>query len=247
MREWEFPAQPVRHPEVGEEGGDVDAHLYLGFGPLASKSERTSLKSSPTLSAGKAVSLTMAWNPEVGPTLHLEDVIHLWKWFGTIGGRSRNGWGSLDVFELDERSVDPRLDSLNRFSRGLVDCLQNDWPHAIGCDDKGLLLWRTRRDSPSWQEVIKELAKVKIAFRTQLPFLPNGKWGERHVLAYLVTNHKVSELERHGEDGRGGETMFDSQIRSTSRSPGFPQVRASNTAVLQPISLIVSRRRWSTS
>lgn len=202
LTSWD-PADPqVTHPEVGEGGRNVGAHLYLGFGPLvfSFRSGRTSLRDASALSAGTPVELTIISKPEVAPELHLDEITRLWKWFGTIGGRSRNGWGSFDV-KADGLSAALDLDALRPFSRDFAACFSEDWPHAIGRDRRGLLLWRTR-DCGSWSEAVRTLAETKIDFRTHLGFswsAAGSQVGPRHVLAYPVTNHGV-EAWNHGGD-----------------------------------------------
>lgn len=125
--------------------------------------------------------------------VELQRTIELIAHFGTLGSRSRNGWGSLD---LQPEKDTPTLASLTRENlqqwkvcRPLADCLKLDWPHAIGTDEKGPLVWRLNPQS-KWQAAITELAEIKINFRTQFPFQGNTV-GKRHVLAYPVTNHQV--------------------------------------------------------
>jgi CRISPR-associated protein Cmr1 len=101
------------------------------------------------------------------------------------------------------RAVPLDLDVLRPFTRNLSACFDQEWPHAIGRDERGLLLWRTKPDFGSWSDAMKELARVKIDFRTclQLSFGgPQVRVGPRHILAYPVTNHTVREWEQGGEN-----------------------------------------------
>jgi len=195
---------PVRHPEVGQGGRQVGAHLYLGYGPLSFQTGiGTRLKAPPAVEAGAQADLVLAY-PE---TLRddIAGTLQLMAWFGTVGGRSRNGWGSLDL-EADEIKGVEDLPGgepfLGQVTRRLRDCLELDWPHALGSDERGLLLWRTV-PKPSWEETMRALAEVKIALRTQFPFgqnrdATNPVFENRHVLAYPVTNHGVLQWSRPG-------------------------------------------------
>jgi CRISPR-associated protein Cmr1 len=128
------------------------------------------------------------------------------NWFGTLGSRSRNGWGALQLAGNELLTVDQlsALD-LQPFTRSLADCLELDWAHAIGLDRQGPLVWKTRRVN-TWSDVMRELARIKIAFRTQLNFTHPG-FNARHMLAYPVTHHSVLG------NGWGGQGRLANQIR----------------------------------
>ena len=57
------------------------------------------------------------------------------------------------------------------------------------------MIWKTNPKN-NWDQVIKELAEVKVAFRTCLEPGKSGQFAERHLLAYPVTHHKVHRWER---------------------------------------------------
>jgi CRISPR-associated protein Cmr1 len=109
--------------------------------------------------------------------------------YGTLGGRSRNGWGSLD---LEPRGETPALTGqvpLRDWER----CLGLDWPHALGQDGTGPLIWQTAPYA-DWKALMKTVAVIKIGLRTQFTFTtgrnaPHPE--ERHWLSYPVTNHSV--------------------------------------------------------
>lgn len=194
MGKWTEPEQKVVHSEVKF---PVDAHLYLGYGPLtyskAAKKAAFSEKVNAAIQADETNTLRIA-GPKAAADL-IQQTLQLMDWFGTIGGRSRNGWGSLELTR--EGGATEAFQSNHRWlqaiARPLHDCLQLDWPHALGSDQQGLLVWRTQQDYSQWREVMKELAHVKITFRTALKFTsPNGQPDHRHVLAYPVTNHRVN-------------------------------------------------------
>ena len=73
------------------------------------------------------------------------------------------------------------------------DCLSLDWPHALGQDEQGPLIWQTC-PCDNWKALMRELAVVKIGLRTQFNFT-SGKNAhrpeERHWLSYPITNHSV--------------------------------------------------------
>lgn len=139
----------------------------------------------------------------------LSAAVLLASWFGTLGSRSRNGWGSLHI---EGSGIQARnTDRLRPFLRPLSDCLSLDWPHAIGSDEKGFpLVWKTETKN-SWREAMKEMARIKIAFRTQFKFINPG-FNERHLLAYPVTHHMVNEW--------GNQVRLANQIRFKTAKTG---------------------------
>jgi CRISPR-associated protein Cmr1 len=225
---WQFNEKKVNHPEVGF---GVGSDLYLGFGPLlySKENKRTELKQT-SIKAEEENSLTLIYPKQNEETF--KQIIQLMHWFGTLGGRSRNGWGSIAVKAVDLTSVgatptsrqanDPQdyatllngKANLTPFQRSLTSCLTLEWPHAIGEDEKGVLIWKTEA-CKSWMQVMRTLAEIKIGFRTEsLAFKQNKDktnpvLDERHILSYPVTHHGVSgwaELDRHGklkQDKRG--------------------------------------------
>lgn len=212
LKSW--PNDPrVKHKEVDMGGGNIGAHLYLGYGPLSyAKGVGTSLKDAhPAVDANESATLSIY--PE-SVAQGMETPIKLINWFGTIGGRSRNGWGSL---MLSGNGIASEIDRalVASYSRPLAECLRLDWPHAFGRDEKGLLIWKTKKtDFSSWSEVMKAMAEIKIAFRTSVSINKNKDIADpkldcRHILAYPITNHGLGEwceTERNGKfktDKRG--------------------------------------------
>jgi CRISPR-associated protein Cmr1 len=208
MHRWSDKDPKVLHKEVGEQGRNVGSQLYLGYGPLTyRRNVGTALKSAPAINANDAMSFKM-----VVPDQHQEvinqalDLIH---WFGTVGGRSRNGWGSF-LLEgingytppaIDELLSGVALGRLYAFTRDFGQCFEKDWPHALGFDEQGPLLWKSKNSYDDWPSAMGELARVKIAFRTACSIernqdkeqngICNPCFDNRHLLAYPVTHHGV--------------------------------------------------------
>ena len=186
-KQWVGKDEPrVFHPHVGHGGMKVGAHLYLGYGPLQyeKSSHQTELAHPPAINAGETVELRIAF-PEAARD-ELNEALWLAHRFGTLGGRARNGWGSF-VFDGLEIAA-PTLPL-----RDWRQCLDREYPHAIGRDDQGPLIWQTE-PCPDWSPLEAKLAEIKIAFRTHLGFRTgrNASHPElRHWLAYPVTNHSV--------------------------------------------------------
>lgn len=189
-----------RNPQIG-------SHLYLGYGPLTfQRGHGTALKKgNPAIDAMVDVgSWVVAFPREEGEQIiHALQLIH---WFGSLGGRSRNGWGSLSLSSHSEGAILPADDLLEGtaikrlagYSRRFEDCLKCDWPHAFGQGTDGrLLVWKTC-EFTTWSDTVRELARVKIAFRQGCSVAANRGahrpvLDERHILAYPVTNHEVDD------------------------------------------------------
>jgi CRISPR-associated protein Cmr1 len=80
--------------------------------------------------------------------------------------------------------------------RNWKDCLDRDWdwPHAIGRDEKGPLIWQTAKAYDDWKTIMRDLAIIKIGLRTQFVFTSDNnapRPEQRHWLSYPVTNHSV--------------------------------------------------------
>lgn len=208
-----WPAGELKetHPEVGF----VGAELYLGYGPLTHDKPN---KGAGLRTNGGIKRTAIDEKSQVTLRLLLPDdhksniqtALQLAAWFGTLGSRARNGWGSLQIGHEHLKALTRNnLDSL-AITRPLQQCLQLDWPHAIGEDQGGPLVWKTRVKG-NWRQVMKELARIKIAFRTQpaLSFagIAKGSFSERHLLAYPVTHHAVNA------PAFGGQGRLANQIR----------------------------------
>lgn len=173
--------KPILHPEVNQ---PVDAHLYLGYGPLIYKGG-TTLKSPPCLAAGETVKLCLAF-PKQKESILLQTLrlIHL---YGAAGGRSRNGWGSISFTDCAWPKAELPF-------RDWQAALEKDWPHCIGSDEHGALIWVTK-PFDGWAPLMRILAEIKIGLRMQFGF-PSDKHAAapsaRHWLAYPVTNHTVN-------------------------------------------------------
>lgn len=219
LKEW-TPIGTVVHPEVkNRDGGStpVGSDLYLGFGPLLyDRSKRgTALKTPPAIQAGDSASLSLAF-----PTEHataMETALWLLDRYGTLGGRSRNGWGSASLRAAQETPVlAGELDS--HLARSWQDALALDWPHAVGTDKRGALIWATR-PVDDWKALMRTMAQLKIGLRTQFRFTTGRNAPapeDRHWLSYPVTNHSVQPW--------GGNARLPNslrfKVRPTAENPG---------------------------
>lgn len=200
----------VRHEEVP--ANQVGANLYLGYGPIGGSVSRSAIK--PSIVAQAALKLRF-------PAEHERDIqlaMQMAHWFGSVGSRSRNGFGSI---HFEGESILPAKDlNANTLSQAwlllpLSDCLRRDWAHAIGRGETHApTIWRLLKVQGNqldgfecWDDVMLKLAEIKIAVRTSefFKFQGGGKEGHqkpqpRHFLSYPSgSNHSVKAW---GKDGR---------------------------------------------
>lgn len=179
----------VSQPEVK---GPVGAQLYLGYGPLKF-ANGTALKANAAIQSNESAILSLAV-----PDAHaapIEQALTLMHRYGTLGGRSRNGWGS---FSLTPHDNTPALGGESPL-RAWKSALDTDWPHALGQDARPLI-WQTQ-PGDDWKAVMKRLAEIKIGLRRLFLFpneRPDGEIHDRHWLSYPVTTHKVNDWNRKG-------------------------------------------------
>jgi len=207
LRAWQ-PLPTVSHPEVKF---PVGSDLYLGYGPLTLPhgSKHPQLKNNAAIQVGESATLAIAVPDEQAP--HIERALWLMDRYATAGGRSRNGWGS---FALTPKEGTPDLAGASPL-RPWRDCLSLDWPHALGQDDHGALIWQTR-PFDDWKALMRELAVVKIGLRTQFVFT-TGKNADhpdaRHWLSHPVTNHNVAAWKERGR----GDFRLPNSLRFKAR------------------------------
>ena len=193
----------IRHPEVKQQ--PVGPLLYLGYGPLkvepikkpgGRKEYATALKGNAAIQVRETAELSIAV-PE-SDVSDIRNALALMNAYGTVGGRSRNGWGSFVIEPFDgspglNASVDASGKGAGDLDRSFVrpwrDALALDWPHAIGADETGPLVWRTSESYDDWKALMRDLAILKIGFRTMFVFPSARPPHDRHWLSYPITKH----------------------------------------------------------
>jgi CRISPR-associated protein Cmr1 len=193
LRSWQ-PLATVAHPEVRFR---VGSDLYLGYGPvtLPRGSSQPKLKTNAAIQANESAKLSLAVPENQAP--RIQQALWLMDRYGTLGGRSRNGWGS---FTLTPANGAPQLNGQVPL-RDWKECLKADWPHAIGKHKNGALIWQTAKAYDDWKLLMRDLAIIKIGLRTQFVFPnvapPHQQPLERHWLAYPITRHTTRAFDRN--------------------------------------------------
>ena len=185
----------TRHPEVGNNanGMNVDNDLYLGFGPIIKKRKEPKTWKRYIVPGSKAkLNVTVPRDHETT----MKTVLQYIHSFGTIGSRSRNGWGSLALSgggftqqPLAQFSVRPLQELLNG----------KNFPSSLG-QENGLLCWQIRAQQDNdWGTAMENFAQIYMNLRTGIDIAPQGLQ-KRHILGYPVTHHSVGNWG--GNNGR---------------------------------------------
>ena len=172
----------VEHPEV--DNGKVKPLNYLaGMGLIKGAVQHSYFQ------PGGHFSLTVT-----AQIKNIEKLLPLFKAFCAAGGRSRNGWGSLKISSSE--GIFNSSDMLQTVVKPFDDAFNFDYPHCLGKDNKGLLLWKTEDTTKRWEECLQILADIYIKTRLSLNIKNQGKQ-DRHLLGYPVTHHSVQGWNRH--------------------------------------------------
>lgn len=169
----------------------VRADVYMGYGPVMPPSKKEGRKNIVIRNAIRTTDskqLCLGFDKDL--SLNLMETMKLIQWFGTLGSRSRNAWGSLFLEPLDEDSpelsVFPQLEdtTLNKICRVWEQCLNENWTHALGTKSGKPLIWITE-PKQNWRESLGCLAKIKINMRfTAKNIRGPGGIGGIHFLGY---------------------------------------------------------------
>ncbi|XSG85176.1 MAG: RAMP superfamily CRISPR-associated protein [Methylohalobius sp. ZOD2] len=199
LKSWNGMEQgTVKHPEVQKTGYKVGPHAYLGYGPLDGRGGTKLGKNvDSVIQDGEHADLRLAFPEKYSTQLYA--ALGLLHFYGTIGGRSRNGWGSFNLQPLEGApELSPSL--AETFLQDWQTALELDWPHAIGRDGRGPLIWRTEAFD-NWKQMMRQLAEIKIQLRTQFRFRnenpPHSSPLPRHWLSYPVTRHGTRAWPRN--------------------------------------------------
>ncbi|HOE41082.1 MAG TPA: hypothetical protein PLB25_05570 [Rhodoferax sp.] len=189
----------------------VGTDVYLGFGPVTTHGNRNAI-------APEGPPMTFKLRCPDAEAGTLRKAMQLAAWFGSVGSRARNGWGSLHIEGEGLLGFEGLCDSglalqsaPRSLSAALTDRLAGEWPHALGlCTDGRPAVWRVFADKKlnaegkliftgfkEWKSVLERLAALKIGFRTRFKLSsgsPHNRVEARHVLAYPVTNHGLAGL-----------------------------------------------------
>ena len=204
-----WPRQEIAKISLGKPGQGIRADLYLGFGPITPASTKKGLAEHVRLAIDpkqrNKLSVFFARTATESQIDEVRQAIRLASWFGGIGSRSRNGWGSVTL----QGDTIPRLptssNELADYCQPFRGCFgaDRDWPHAIGKDERGPLVWVGRKDGVpfrNWREAVFFLATLRRDIRAAAKqFGRNEDISANQLIAYPVTK---ANNRRWGNDER---------------------------------------------
>jgi CRISPR-associated protein Cmr1 len=185
-------AEQINHPEM-DHGKKVDPLLYLANMGLMSQGGNVKHSYFPN---NEYFCLTVKFPMAKEETIL--EILALLRAFGTVGGRSRNGWGSFQI-ENETIPVQHASQVLNKYTKKWEDCFAKDYPNSLGRDNSKPLLWKTQA-TQTWPDAMRALAEAYIGVRAQTldgigPLNPDN--GERHLLGIPLTHHNPEQPSRY--------------------------------------------------
>lgn len=118
----------------------------------------------------------------------IERALQLIHHFGQLGSRSRGGWGSFALEDIEPLSTK----QIEGYAQSLDGCLRHDWPMSLCKDNAGLCLWKSKSTYPSWDKAMRVIAAERKNARTALKGL-HGR-DLRPVLGFATPGRMPSPL-----------------------------------------------------
>ena len=171
----------IRIPWEDGTVNEVHSGRYLLYGKIDKGNVKTSIATENSFALQIAVPRECV--TEIDTTMAL---IH---YYGSIGGRSRNGWGSIHL-ESQPRQLE--LSKISAYTRNWQVALDEGWPHAIGTDDRGPLIWQTAT-CQNWDQVMSKLSEIRKEISKSVKIFSNG----RRWLSYPVKDITIREFEEN--------------------------------------------------
>lgn len=200
--------------------GQVSADIYMGYGPVLPPSKKDNRSKITIRNAIGPTEPTMQLR--VGYERNLETdmtaALQLIQWFGTLGSRSRNSWGSLLLEPIENAlalPILPQIDHplISQIGRSWRECLKEEWPHALGTEAGKPLIWITE-PKPDWTAVMGCLANIKVEVRQSAKTIrgPSGIGGI-HLLGYPAGGKW--EIRKLGKEARLASQLRFKVVRDT--------------------------------
>ena len=165
--------------DLGTGGKDLKNYKYLLYGK----------ESSTYIQPRKTFTLQIALPNEF--RAEIETTMALIHYYGTIGGKSRNGWGSIHL-ESSTEATQFELGNISQFARDWKDALEKGWPHAIGKDEHRPLIWQTE-PYQNWENAMNKLTQIRKDTSKAIKHIHNA----RQWLSYPVKGITIPELDNN--------------------------------------------------
>ncbi len=218
----------IHHPEAEKAKCQVDGPGYLaGMGHYDFKSGFKKRAVLPDQKFELVVRYPAVENESIEKALVLMDR------FGTVGARSRNGFGSFCFEGFNAEGVN-RLPVID-FKEALRNT-RHPYPHCLTKNQKGVTFWKLRDpDKKDCSTLMRSLAEIYIRLRTSAFFcFKGGGPGTRHLLGYPIMHHNLKEW-----GGPGGR--MPSQLRLMVKPDGKD---TQNGFILHMAHALPDDKRW---
>jgi CRISPR-associated protein Cmr1 len=198
-----------KNPEANDR--KVPLSAYLGLGPVNFRGKYIKRRIPP----GEKFALSVFFPKE--SRNNLIGALSLFAEFGSLGARSRNGWGSFNLLAQDKNVLLPRKILFENYGEEVSEIFKVDkkYPFKLGKSNAQPLLWKIGKED-TWKGAMRLAGESYMDLRQQvLPFPqapPNGVQN-RHILGYPITKHPIGSWG--GNNGR-----MPSQLRIIIRKTG---------------------------
>ena len=189
-----FPDETISHPEVSRPMG---FETYLGMGPVFGKEYKKNY-----IRENSSVTFSLKMPKNQDEIFYIIKTLTLIDFFGSVGSRSRNAWGSISVKSVSVNAKKSNLLPKNRIYGDLKDWRQafsadetKEYPFYLGKDKNGILCWQSIEDFSHWSDAMHFLAETYMRVKTHFGFsgknVKEKKLDKRHLLGYPLTHHSV--------------------------------------------------------
>jgi len=184
------------NPEVKKK--NVPLSAYLGMGPVDFNGIYTKTRILP----GEKFALSVFFPKE--SRNNLIGALSLFAEFGSLGARSRNGWGSFSLLAEDSNILLSGQKLLEKYGEEFTKIFKvgKKYPFKLGISNEQPLLWKIGIGN-MWEDAMKLAGESYMDLRQEvLPFpieKPNGVQ-KRHILGYPITRHPIGSWG--GNSGR---------------------------------------------
>ncbi len=175
--------------------GQVNADVYLGYGPVAPPSRKKGidhvhLEHPPAIETIEQATLRLALvDATEEKEQEIAHALQLAAWFGTLGSRSRNGWGSLTISHEEIKPFPEDQRDLQHIALPVEQALQRDWAHALGSDRDGLLLWTAYVEN--WKKAVNHLGLLRKEIRKVVKEFNGCEMKGSFLLGYPLTKARA--------------------------------------------------------
>lgn len=193
MAEKTMPALGEMHNKESP-GKPAKKAAYLGLGPVAFNG---SLAKKP-IKPGQKFNLVVRYPKSVENDFNA--AVSMFVHFGSLGARSRNGWGSFSCSPLDGTinilSSNELHDKYGKQFSTIFQSSQNIYPHALSLVGDKKLIWQLGESYASWENAMSAGAEAYMNLKHNMQIGAGGPH-DRHLIGYPLMNHPATKEGRN--------------------------------------------------